>query len=87
MVLQTNDEYGARSFLTGLTEPPGETVTVSVPTGPGQTYHTVSDPATGGWKITLNPGFIECSRRNWPSCKCLKRRVWRCIFLQRPIKH
>ena len=47
-VLQTNDEYGARSFLSGMTNPAGESVIVTSYIGDSvATYNTVSDPTTG----------------------------------------
>merc|ERR1719502_545916 len=51
MVLQTNAEYGSRSFLNGKAKP-GETVTIS---GDAGSYTTVADDA-GDWIVTINPG-------------------------------
>ncbi|KAL3910988.1 MAG: hypothetical protein SGARI_001861, partial [Bacillariaceae sp.] len=60
MVLQTNDEYGARSFLNGVASP-GETVTVQVLT-PKQnrtdTLTTTADDNDGTWKVQVNPAFM-----------------------------
>merc|ERR1719265_19127 len=51
MVLQTQAEYGARSFLNGIANP-GETVTVS---GSAGSYSTVANH-NGEWTVMINPG-------------------------------
>jgi sialate O-acetylesterase len=53
MVLQTNHEYGARSFLSG-TASPHERVTI---TGGAGNYQTEAS-ASGEWKVTLNPQSV-----------------------------
>ena len=50
MVLQTNAEYGARSFLSGKADP-NEKVTI---TGGAGNYATQAS-ASGDWKVMLNP--------------------------------
>jgi hypothetical protein len=50
MVLQTNSEYGARSFIFGFANP-GEKITVDAPRGP---YYNVADK-NGRWSIMLDP--------------------------------
>ena len=50
MVLQTNSQYGARSFLNGRARP-GETVSVL---WRGSTYSVAADEH-GAWEVTLNP--------------------------------
>jgi hypothetical protein len=50
MVLQTNAEYGARSFLSGKADP-NEKVTI---TGGAGNYAATADDS-GDWKVMLNP--------------------------------
>lgn len=51
MVLQTNAEYGARSFLNGIAKP-GESVSI---TGDAGNYEVVAD-SNGEWVVMINPG-------------------------------
>ena len=52
MVLQTNAEYGSRSFINGLAKP-GEAVTVHVG---GRLFPAVADAKTGAWEVEVNHG-------------------------------
>eukprot|EP00039_Didymoeca_costata_P030232 m.28504 g.28504 ORF g.28504 m.28504 type:complete len:580 (+) comp8006_c0_seq3:35-1774(+) len=53
MVLQANSEgISPPAFLSGITSPPGETVTVSGDVG---SCKTTADKVSGHWKITLPP--------------------------------
>jgi len=57
MVLQTNHEYGARSFIWGKAEP-GELITLSL----GSTkYQSLADAKDGSWSVQLNPGGGDSS--------------------------
>lgn len=68
LILQTNSEYGARSFINGLASP-GESVSVVV-TG-GVTYQAVAD-AAGKWVVEVRahgggPCNVTVSGENGPS--------------------
>ena len=58
MVLQTNAEYGARSFLNGRAKP-GEKVVVSIEEK-GRTFPTVAD-ANGEWEVQINHACTSAS--------------------------
>jgi hypothetical protein len=58
-VLQTNAEYGARSFIFGAASP-GDAIVVELRDSAshqplGGNYSTVADAAEGAWRVTLNP--------------------------------
>eukprot|EP00041_Stephanoeca_diplocostata_P036427 m.1331336 g.1331336 ORF g.1331336 m.1331336 type:complete len:916 (+) comp24863_c1_seq1:65-2812(+) len=68
VVLQTNAEYGARSFINGLASP-GESVSVAV--SGGVTYQAVAD-AAGTWVVEVRahgsgPCTVTVSGENGPS--------------------
>ena len=54
MVLQTNTEYGQRSFVYGSASV-GEVVVVNLTIGKSTTSYTTVADATGAWDIQLNP--------------------------------
>jgi hypothetical protein len=57
MVLQTNDEYGARSFLNGIASP-GEMVTMQVVTEKGKVDAIPAQTdEQGEWKVQMNPAY------------------------------
>ena len=58
-VLQTNAEYGARSFIFGAASP-GDAIVVELRDSAshqplGGNYSTVADATEGAWRVTLNP--------------------------------
>ena len=75
-VLQTNAEYGARSYVYGLADP-SEQVFLNVEARGASTtsYAAVAEPS-GSWRITLNPvgqGVI-CTSLPLPSPLCAQAR-------------
>ena len=64
MVLQTNGEYGARSFLSGKAAP-GEIVTVAISPSSshfGNAYETAAE-ADGSWKVQLYPSSSSSAHK------------------------
>ena len=54
MVLQANEQYGARSFLYGRAKPGEKVVAKFDPVYRGASYHAVAD-AEGRWDLQLDP--------------------------------
>ena len=59
MVLQTNSEYGARSFITGRADP-GEKVVVRIEDSTSRTFPGVAD-VHGDWEIQVHHACMDSS--------------------------